>query len=248
MLAKKIIPCLDMKDGSVVKGVHFVGIKKVGNLVGSAKLYEKQGADEVAFLDIAATNENRKTRTDLVRKISNNISIPLVVGGGIKSIEDVKEVFEAGASKVCINTAAVKNPELIKEASEKFGKDKIIIAIDFKDNFVYIKGGFEKTNLDAVEWTIKAESLGAGAILPTSIEKDGTKAGYDIGITRKIAESVSIPIIASGGAGTLEDIKKVLTKGKADAALAASIFHYGKYTVKEVKKYLRKNNIEVRTW
>ena len=247
MLAKKIIPCLDMKDSSVVKGVHFVGIKKVGNLVESAKLYEKQGADEIAFLDIAATNENRKTRTDLVRKISNNISIPLVVGGGIKSVEDVKEVFEAGASKVCINTAAVKNPELIKEASEKFGKDKIIIAIDFKDNFVYIKGGFEKTNLDAVEWTIKAESLGAGAILPTSIEKDGTKAGYDIGITRKIAESVSIPIIASGGAGTLEDIKKVLTKGKADAALAASIFHYGKYTVKEVKKYLRKNNIEVRT-
>ena len=247
MLAKKIIPCLDMKDSSVVKGVHFVGIKKVGNLVESAKLYEKQGADEIAFLDIAATNENRKTRTDLVRKISNNISIPLVVGGGIKSVEDVKEVFEAGASKVCINTAAVKNPELIKEASEKFGKDKIIIAIDFKDNFVYIKGGFEKTNLDAVEWAIKAESLGAGAILPTSIEKDGTKAGYDIGITRKIAESVSIPIIASGGAGTLEDIKKVLTKGKADAALAASIFHYGKYTVKEVEKYLRKNNIEVRT-
>ena len=247
MLAKKIIPCLDMKDSSVVKGVHFVGIKKVGNLVESAKLYEKQGADEIAFLDIAATNENRKTRTDLVRKISNNISIPLVVGGGIKSVEDVKEVFEAGASKVCINTAAVKNPELIKEASEKFGKDKIIIAIDFKDNFVYIKGGFEKTNLDAVEWTIKAESLGAGAILPTSIEKDGTKAGYNIRITRKIAESVSIPIIASGGAGTLEDIKKVLTKGKADAALAASIFHYGKYTVKEVKKYLRKNNIEVRT-
>ena len=246
MLAKKIIPCLDMKDSSVVKGVHFVGIKKVGNLVESAKLYEKQGADEIAFLDIAATNENRKTRTDLVRKISNNISIPLVVGGGIKSVEDVKEVFEAGASKVCINTAAVKNPELIKEASEKFGKDKIIIAIDFKDNFVYIKGGFEKTNLDAVEWAIKAESLGAGAILPTSIEKDGTKAGYNIRITRKIAESVSIPIIASGGAGTLEDIKKVLTEGKADAALAASIFHYGEYTIKEVKKYLRKNNIEVR--
>lgn len=246
MLAKKIIPCLDMKDGSVVKGVHFVGIKKVGNLIERAKLYEKQGADEIAFLDIAATNENRKTRTDLVRKISNSISIPLVVGGGIKSIEDIKEVLEAGASKVCINTAAVKNPELIKEASEKFGKDKIIIAIDFKDNFVYTKGGFEKTNLDAVEWAIKVESLGAGAILPTSIEKDGTKAGYDIRITRKIAENVSIPIIASGGAGTLEDIKKVLTEGKADAALAASIFHYGKYTVKEVKKYLRKNNIEVR--
>ena len=246
MAEKKIIPCLDMKEGSVVKGVHFVGIKKVGDLVERAKLYEKQGADEIAFLDIAATNENRKTRTDLVRKISDNISIPLVVGGGIKSIEDIKEVLEAGASKVCINTAAVKDPELIKKASEKFGKDKIIVAIDFKDGFVYVKGGFEKTELDAVEWAIKAESLGAGAILPTSIGKDGTKAGYDIEITRKISESVSIPVIASGGAGTLEDIYNVLTEGKADAALAASIFHYDKYTVKEVKDYLQKNGIDVK--
>lgn len=245
MEIKKIIPCLDMKDGNVVKGVNFVDIKKVGNLVDRAVLYEKQGADEIAFLDIAATNENRKTRIDLVKQISSKISVPFVVGGGIKSIDDIKQVLEAGASKVCINTAAVKNPKLIEEASKRFGKERIIVAIDFKDSFVYINGGFEKTDLDAVEWAKKAEKLGAGAILPTSIGKDGTKSGYDVKTTGKIAENVSIPVIASGGAGTLEDIYKVLTEGKADAALAASIFHYNEYTVGEIKDYLEKNSIKV---
>ena len=250
MLTKRIIPCLDVKNGKVVKGKRFVNLKYAGDPVKLAKKYYKGRADELAFLDITASYEKRKTMLDLVEKVAKEIFIPLTVGGGISSIEDIRSLLNAGADKVSINTAAVKNPDLISQSAKIFGSQCIIIAIDtkkFGDIWkVFAEGGRKETGLDAIEWAKKAESLGAGEILLTSMDKDGTKQGYDLELTRKISESVNIPVIASGGAGTLDSINEVLKEGKADAALAASIFHYKKYTINQVKEYLQKNGIGVR--
>ncbi|MFW9943000.1 MAG: imidazole glycerol phosphate synthase subunit HisF [Candidatus Thorarchaeota archaeon] len=249
----KIMPCLDMKDGKVVKGIHFVNLREAGNPVENAKLYEIDGADEIAMLDIAATVEGRKTRLEWVKNVLKNISIPLTVGGGINDLNDIKEILDLGVSKTSINTAAVKNPDLIREASEKFGKERIVVAIDGRRNSkmpsgfeVVIKGGTEGTEIDAVEWAKKCEQLGAGEILPTSMDGDGTLSGYDIPFTRAIADSVNIPIIASGGAGKLEHLYEAVVEGKATTLLAASIFHFRKFTIKETKEYLKNKGIEVR--
>ena len=250
MLAKRVIPCLDVKSGEVVKGTSFVNLKFAGDPIKLAKIYYEEGADELVFLDINASYEKRKTMIELVEEVAKEIFIPFTVGGGISAIEDIRNLLNAGADKVSINTAAIENSNLIKEASEKFGSQCIVIAIDAKKIGnkwkVFVKGGREETNLDAVDWAKKVEKLGAGEILLTSMDKDGTKEGYDLQLTRKISENVNIPVIASGGAGTLRSIVKVLKDGKADAALAASIFHYKKYSVKQVKKYLKNNGVEVR--
>lgn len=250
MLTKRIIPCLDIKKWKVVKGTSFVNLKYAGDPVKLAKKYCKDVADELVFLDITASCEKRKTIIELVEKVAKQIFIPFTVGGGINSIDDIRNLLKAGADKVSINTAAVENPNLIKEASDKFGSQCIVVAIDAKKIMniweVFVKGGREATGIDAIEWAKKAEKLGAGEILLTSMDKDGTKQGYDLELTRAISQCVNIPVIASGGAGTLSSIAKVLKEGKADAALAASIFHYKKYSIKQVKQYLRKNNVEVR--
>ncbi len=250
MLAKRIIPCLDVKDGRVVKGVKFVNFKDAGNPVELAKYYNEHGADELSFLDITASYENRKIIIDLIKKVAKEVFIPLSVGGGINSIETIRELLNAGAEKVSIGTAAVKNPKLIEEAANKFGSQAIVLSIDAKRKnnswTVYIKGGREDSNIDALKFAKKMEKLGAGELLLNSIDRDGTKQGYDIELNKKFSEELNIPIIASGGAGSLKDIKDVLTKGKADAALAASIFHYKKYSINDVKKYLKRNGIEVR--
>ena len=253
MNIKRIIPCLDIKDGRVVKGVHFVNIKDAADPAEAASTYEKQGADEIAFLDIAATTEKRKTRIDWVKRVSEVINLPLTVGGGIKDLSDIEALLKAGATKISINTTAVKKPHFIEEASEKFGKSSIIIAIDGKESNktksgfeVYVEGGTKATGIDVVEWARRTEELGGGELLVTSIDADGTKQGYDLEFTKKIAASVKIPVIASGGAGKLEDIYLVLTEGRADAALAASIFHFQLYTVREVKEYLKRKGIEVK--
>ena len=250
MLCKRIIPCMDVKDGRVVKGVKFVNLKDAGDPVELAKYYNEQGADELSFLDITASYENRKIIIDIIKKVAKEVFIPLSVGGGINDIETIRELLNAGAEKVSIGTAAVKNPDLVKEASKKFGSQAIVLSIDAKRKnnswTVYIKGGREDANIDALEFAKKMEKLGAGEILLNSIDRDGTKQGYDIELNKKFSEELNIPIIASGGAGSMEDIRDVLTKGKADAALAASIFHYKKYTINDVKKYLKRNNIEVR--
>lgn len=251
MAIKKIIPCLDVKDGRVVKGVHFENLKVAGDVIENASFYSKEGADEIVFLDISATIEGRKTMVELVKKVAKVVSIPLIVGGGIRNIEDIEELLEAGVDKVSINTAVVKDPSLIKKAAKKFGNESIIVAIDAKKVEegtweVYIESGKTPVGLDAIEWAKKAESLGAGALLPTSINMDGTKEGYDIGLTRSIKEAVQISVIASGGAGTLEHLYEVLTEGKADAALCASIFHYREFSIKEAKKYLKERGVEVR--
>ncbi len=250
MLTKRIIPCLDVKNGQVVKGNGFVNLKYAGDPVNLARKYYNGGADELVFLDITASYEKRKIIIDLVEKVAKQIFIPFTVGGGISSIDDIRDLLKAGADKVSINTAAVKNPSLIKEAAGKFGSQCIVVAIDAKkigSNWkVFIKGGKQQTNLDAIEWSKKAEKSGAGEILLTSIDKDGTKEGYDLSLTRKVSESANIPVIASGGAGSLESIGKVLKEGKADAALAASIFHYNRFSIKETKDYLKRNNVEVR--
>jgi len=250
MLTKRIIPCLDVKNGQVVKGTSFVNLKYAGDPVKLARKYSKEGADELVFLEITASYEKRKIMIYLVEKVAKEIFIPFTVGGGISTIDDMRDLLNAGADKVSINTAAVQNPRLIKEASEKFGSQCIVVAIDakkIKNKWeVFVKGGRQATGLDAIEWAKKVESLGAGEILLTSMNKDGTKEGYDLELTRKISESVNIPVIASGGAGSLGSIAKVFKKGRADAALAASIFHYGKYSIKQVKEYLIKNNVEVR--
>lgn len=266
MSIKKIIPCLDVKNGKVVKGVHFDNMKVAGDVVENASFYSKEGADEIVFLDISATIEERKTMVDLVKEVSKVISIPLIVGGGIKNLSEIEELIKAGAKKVSINTAAIKEPSLIKNAAKQFGSEAVIVAIDAKlqktegrrqksenkKNLssdkkweVYIGAGKIPTGKDAVEWAKQAEQLGAGALLPTSIDKDGTKEGYDIELTRSIKEAVKIPVIASGGAGTLEHIYEVLTKGKADAALCASIFHFRDYTIKQAKEYLKDRGVEV---
>ena len=250
MLAKRIIPCLDVKDGRVVKGIKFVNFRDAGNPIELAKYYNEQGADELSFLDITASYENRKIIIDIIKKVAKEVFIPLSVGGGINNIATIRELLSAGAEKVSIGTAAVKNPNLVKEAANKFGSQAIVLSIDAKRKngswTVYVKGGREDANIDALELAKKMEKLGAGEILLNSIDRDGTKQGYDIELNKKFSEELGIPIIASGGAGSLEDIKEVLTKGKADAALAASIFHYKKYTINDVKKYLKRNNIEVR--
>ena len=250
MLTKRIIPCLDVKDGQVVKGKGFVNLKYAGNPIKLVRKYYEEGADELVFLDITASYEKRKTMIDLVEKVAKQIFIPFTVGGGISTIEDIRNLLKAGADKVSINTAAINSPNLIKEAAEKFGSQCIVVAIDakkIKNKWkIFVKGGRQATGLDAIKWAKKVENLGAGEILLTSMDKDGTKGGYDLKLTRKISESVNIPIIASGGAGSLESIAKVFNEGKADAALAASIFHYKKYSIKQAKRYLQKKGIEVR--
>ena len=282
MLAKRIIPCLDVKNGRVVKGINFINLKDVGDPVESASAYSKEGADEITFLDITASVEKRKTILDVVKRCAEQVFIPLTVGGGIRSIEDIRVLLKSGADKVSLNTAAVENPQLIKESSEEFGSQCIVVAIDAKlvdsssriasqrdrqftvhrkkqkklstvncqlstKNWeVYLYGGRKPTGMDVVEWAKKAGELGAGEILLTSMDKDGTKEGYDLELTRTISEAVNIPVIASGGAGNLEHLYQALTQGKADAVLAASIFHYGEYSIKDAKEYLRNKGLEIR--
>lgn len=250
---RRVIPCLDVKDGRLVKGVNFVDLKDIGDPAQVGAAYSQAGADELVFLDITATIEKRKTLIDVVRRTVKDILVPLTVGGGIKSIQDIEDLMEIGVSKVSINTAAVQNPELVKEAVKEFGSEKIIIAIDTRSspqlpsNFeVMVKGGTEPTGIDAVEWAKKVEELGAGAILPTSMDTDGTQAGYDIAMTRAIADAIDLPVIASGGAGTLEHLYQAITQGKADAVLVASIVHFGKYTITQIKEYLAERGIPVK--
>ena len=252
MLAKRIIPCLDVRDGKVVKGVNFVGIREVGDPVECAMEYDRQGADEICFLDITATHEGRSTMIDVVRKTAEHVFVPLTVGGGIRSVEDFREILRAGADKVSVNSAAVKNPALISQAAEIFGSQCVVVAIDAKrdgqGNFhVVVHGGRKDTGLDAVEWAKKCQKLGAGEILLTSMDTDGCKEGFDLELTRAVCDAVTIPVIASGGCGRLEHFSQVFEETGADAALAASLFHFREVTVEEVKNHLAENNIPVRT-
>ena len=251
---RRIIPCLDVKNGRLVKGINFVQLKDVGDPADNAAAYADAGADELVFLDITATIENRKTLLDAVKKTVKSIpsTVPLTVGGGIRDCKAIEELLNTGVSKVSINTAAVKNAELLKEASMQFGADKITIAIDTRKNQnlssgfeVMIAGGTKGTGIDAVEWAKKVQDLGAGAILPTSMDADGTQAGYDIPMTRAIADAVTVPVIASGGAGTLQHLYEAIVNAHADAVLVASIAHFGKYTIKQMKEYLAQRNIPV---
>ncbi len=251
MLLKRIIPCLDVAGGRVVKGTNFINLRDAGDPVELAAFYDREGADELVFLDINASAENRKTTLDMVYRTAGEVFIPFTVGGGISSLEDIRAILSAGADKVSINTAAVKNPRLVAEAAEKFGSQCVVVAIDARwcgpnKWEVYTHGGRTPTGIDAVEWARRVEELGAGEILLTSMDRDGTKDGYDIPLTRAVADAVRIPVIASGGVGTLEHIAEGLTAGGADAALAASIFHYREYTIKEVKEYLKSKGIPVR--
>ena len=250
MLAKRIIPCLDIKDGRVVKGVNFINLRDAGDPVEQARLYDEQGADELVFLDISATHEGRKTTLELVGRVADTVFMPLTVGGGIRQVDDIRNLLLAGADKVSVNSAAVKNPELLAEGASRFGAQCIVLAIDARrrDNSweVYVNGGRIPTGIDAVEWARHGVELGAGEILLTSMDADGTLAGYDIELTRAIAEAVSVPVIASGGAGTPAHFAEVLTEGKADAALAASLFHDGKLRIRELKNQLRSQNIPIR--
>lgn len=250
MLAKRIIPCLDIKDGRVVKGVNFVNLRDAGDPVEQARLYDAQGADELVFLDISATHEGRKTTLDLVSRVAETVFMPLTVGGGIKAVDDMRNLLLAGADKVSVNSAAVKRPELVSEGASRFGAQCIVLAIDARRSSssweVFVNGGRIPTGLDVMEWAVHGVELGAGEILLTSMDADGTLAGYDIELTRMIAEAVSVPVIASGGAGTTSHFAEVLTAGKADAALAASLFHDGKLRVPELKKELGGFGIPVR--
>lgn len=248
----KIMPCLDMKNGRVVKGVHFVDLKEAGDPVENAAFYQAEGADELAMLDIAATLENRKTRLEWVKNVSAVLSIPLTVGGGIASLEDIQLVLEAGASKVSMNSAAVKNPELVRQAAQKFGPDKITVAIDAKRNQtmpsgfeLVVSGGTLPVAQDAVAWAKTCQELGAGVILPTSMDGDGTKAGYDLEYTKAISSAVTLPVVASGGAGTLEHFYEGVVKGGAQILLAASVFHFRTLRIQEVKQYLRDKGLNV---
>jgi cyclase len=252
MYAKRIIPCLDVKDGRVVKGVNFVNLIDAGDPVEAAIAYDKQGADELVFLDITATSDNRGTVEDMVKRVAEKVFIPFTVGGGIKTVEDFRKLLLAGADKISVNSSAIKRPELIREAAEKFGSQCVVVAIDAKRREdksgwdVYVAGGRINTHLDALEWAKRAESLGAGEILLTSMDCDGTKAGYDLELTRTISESVSIPVIASGGAGNMEHFYDAFCEGKADAVLAASLFHFGEIAIKDLKNYLSDKGISVR--
>ena len=252
MLAKRIIPCLDVKDGRVVKGTNFLNLKDAGDPVAIAALYDKEGADELTFLDITASHEKRDIILDVVQKTAEQVFIPFTVGGGIRNIDDIRRLLNAGADKVSINTAAVKNPEFVTEASRRIGSQCIVVAIDVKKAQknthweVYIHGGRTPTGLDAVRWAIDVEARGAGEILLTSMDYDGTKNGYDIELNQTMSEAVNIPIIASGGAGKLEHFYDVFTKGKVDAALAASIFHYREISMRQVKEYLAGKGIVMR--
>jgi len=250
MLTKRIIPCLDVKDGRVVKGINFVKLRDAGDPVENAKIYEEQEADELTFLDITASCERRRIILEVVKKTAEEVFMPITVGGGIKSLDDIRLLLKAGADKVSINTAAVKNPYFVEEAAKRFGSQCIVVAIDAKRDGnsweVYIYGGRTPTGIDALEWAKRVEDLGAGEILLTSMDRDGTEEGYDIELTRLVSDLVNIPVIASGGAGTLEDLYEVFTRGGASAALAASIFHYKKYTVKEAKRYLKGRGVNMR--
>jgi imidazole glycerol-phosphate synthase subunit HisF len=242
----KIMPCLDMKEGRVVKGIHFVDLKDAGDPVQNAAFYEKEGADELAMLDIAATVENRKTRLEWVKNVSSVIRIPLTVGGGISTLEDIEMVLNSGASKVSMNSAAVKSPDLVRQASKTFGKEKITIAIDARRNKamssgfeLVVSGGTKPVGKDAIAWAKQCQELGAGVILPTSMDGDGTQAGYDLEFTKAISDAVNLPVVASGGAGTLEHFYEAVVKGGAQVLLAASVFHYRTLSIREVKEYLR---------
>jgi cyclase len=271
MLAKRIIPCLDVKDGRVVKGVKFVNIRDAGDPVENARYYDEQGADELVFLDITASHEKRDIILDVVRRTADEIFMPLTVGGGVRGIDDIRNLLNAGSDKVAINTAAVNNPEIVRQSAERFGSQCIVVAIDAKrckgrsgeppswvkddrllpeegkDSWeLYTHGGRKPMGLDAIKWARYMEELGAGEILLTSMDRDGTKDGYDIGLTKAVSEAVNIPVIASGGAGTLEHLYEALEDGKAHAVLAASIFHYREYTVAQTKEYLRSKGVTVR--
>jgi len=248
----KIMPCLDMKEGRVVKGIHFVDIKDAGDPVQNAAFYEKEGADELAMLDIAATVENRKTRLEWVKNVSSVIKIPLTVGGGISTLEDIELVLKAGANKISMNSAAVKNPDLVKQSSKQFGKEKVTIAIDARRNKampsgfeLVVSGGTKPVGKDAVAWAKQCHELGAGVILPTSMDGDGTQAGYDLEFTKAIADAVDLPVVASGGAGKLEHFYEAVMKGGAQILLAASVFHYRIFRIKEVKEYLQTKGLKV---
>ena len=252
MLTKRIIPCLDVKDGRVVKGINFLNLRDAGDPAETAAAYDAQGADEVVFLDITASADSRDTQLSWVRNVASTLFIPFTVGGGIRTVDDFKKILREGADKVAVNSAAIMNPNLIAEAADKFGSQCVVVAIDAKRRAdgsgwnIYKNGGRVDMGIDALEWAVKACELGAGEILLTSMDCDGTKNGYDIELTRTIAENVSIPVIASGGAGTMEHFKEALTDGKADAALAASLFHFKELEIREVKKFLANEGIPVR--
>lgn len=252
MLTKRIIPCLDVNNGRVVKGVNFVNLRDAGDPVEIGAAYDKAGADELVFLDITASSDARRTVVDMVRRVAATVFIPFTVGGGIRTVDDFREILREGADKISVNTAAILNPDLISDAADKFGSQCVVLAIDAKRRAdgsgwnVYRNGGRIDMGIDAVEWAMKADRLGAGEILLTSMDCDGTKAGYDLELTRTIAENVKIPVIASGGAGALEHFYDALTEGKADAALAASLFHYKELEIRQVKEYLRGRSVPVR--
>ena len=251
MLAKRIIPCLDVKDGRVVKGVNFVNIRDAGDPVELARFYSDQGADEIVFLDITATHEVRKTVADVVERTAEQVFVPLTVGGGIRTLDDFRELLRAGADKISVNSAAVARPELITEAAERFGSQCVVLAVDARSRGdgtweVVVAGGRKPTGLDLLEWVKKGEALGAGEILLTSMDADGTKAGFDLPMTKAVTEAVGIPVIASGGCGSLSHFAEVFEETGCDAALAASLFHFGELTVPQVKDYLRARNIPVR--
>ena len=252
MFTKRIIPCLDVKDGRVVKGVNFVGLKDAGDPVEIAKAYDAAGADELIFLDITASSDQRKTVVDMVREVAKCVFIPFTVGGGIRTVDDFRALLREGADKISINSSAINTPELIRDAADKFGSQCVVVAIDAKKRQdgsgwnIYKNGGRVDMGMDAVEWARTAEKMGAGEILLTSMDGDGTKEGYDLALTRAVAESVSIPVIASGGAGQLSHFYDALTEGKAEAVLAASLFHYKELEIRQVKEYLRERGISVR--
>ena len=251
MLAKRIIPCLDVKSGRVVKGVNFVELRDAGDPVEIARRYDEQGADEITFLDITASSDDRDIILHVVEQVAEQVFIPLTVGGGVRVVEDVRRLLNAGADKVSMNTAAVNNPQLVFDASSKVGSQCIVVAIDAKQTApgkweVFTHGGRNNTGLDAIEWARKVESLGAGEILLTSMDRDGTKSGFDLALTRAVSDAVRIPVIASGGVGTLEHLAEGVSAGRADAVLAASIFHFGQHTVREAKELMRARGIEVR--
>ncbi|MBO5112559.1 MAG: imidazole glycerol phosphate synthase subunit HisF [Lachnospiraceae bacterium] len=253
MHTKRIIPCLDVNNGRVVKGTNFVNLRDAGDPIEVGKMYDKAGADELVFLDITASSDARNIKAELVRRVAETIFIPFTVGGGIRTVDDFRMILREGADKVAVNSAAIMNPTLISEAAEKFGSQCVVVAIDAKRREdggwnIFKNGGRVDMGIDAVEWAMQAEKLGAGEILLTSMDCDGTKAGYDIELTKTVAENVSIPVIASGGAGTKEHFYEALTEGKAEAALAASLFHYKELEIGDVKKYLRDKGVSVRLW